>query len=110
MGSMIENIGDFDGDGEITGKDLDIMWAYLQTKLLTELEWKENLEKPEQTDKCIDLTKCSPVDADGNITEVLNNCGPQSDWNINNSHPGAERAIHAHHVVNTYRLTLLKKC
>lgn len=90
MGSMIENIGDFDGDGEITGKDLDIMWAYLQTKLLTELEWKENLEKPEQTDKCIDLpAKCSPVDADGNITEVLNNCGPQSDWNINNSHPGA---------------------
>ena len=44
MGSMIENIGDFDGDGEITGKDLDIMWAYLQTKVHYRVGMEENLE------------------------------------------------------------------
>ena len=48
------------------------MWAYLQTKLLTELEWKENLEKLSKPISVL-IYQSVRVDADGNITEVLNN-------------------------------------
>ena len=36
---VFETTGDFDGDGDITGKDLDIVWAYIQTKALAQANW-----------------------------------------------------------------------
>ena len=44
MSSIRENI-DFDGDNNLSGKDIDVMWAYLQTKALAEQEWAENVDK-----------------------------------------------------------------
>jgi len=89
MGAIQETSGDFDGDGDITGKDLDIMWAYIQTKALAQAEWDANLLKEDDdATKCLDLpSKCSPVDpVTGEITP-LNKCNKDT-WMLSLSHPG----------------------
>lgn len=90
MGAIQETIGDFDGDGDITGKDLDIMWAYIQTKALAQAEWATNLLKADDdSSKCIDLpSSCSPVDPETGVVTPVNECN-KSTWNLNLSHPGS---------------------
>jgi len=87
--SSIQEKGDLSGDNKLSGKDIDINWAYLQTKLLAESEWSENIAKSNETDKCNDNpAKCSPVDAQGNVTQAVNKCGDPANWRLNDTYTG----------------------
>ena len=44
MSNIRENF-DLDGDNNISGKDIDVLWAFLQTKTLAEKEWADNVAK-----------------------------------------------------------------
>jgi hypothetical protein len=88
--SSIQEKGDLSGDNKLSGKDIDINWAYLQTKLLAETEWSENIQKATETAKCNDNpAKCSPVDALGNVTQAVNKCGDSAKWRLNETYTGS---------------------
>tara|TARA_A200000159_G_scaffold57345_1_gene52939 strand:- start:546 stop:2558 length:2013 start_codon:yes stop_codon:yes gene_type:complete len=95
MGAIQETTGDFDGDGDITGKDLDIMWAYIQTKALAQAEWDDNLLKEDGDEtKCIDMaSRCSPVDPETGVITPVKECN-NTNWNLNLSHPGSPNLGH----------------
>ena len=102
MSSIRENI-DFDGDNNLSGKDIDVLWAYLQTKALAEQEWADNLLKAptvatavggtgsdaknlDQCNMCNDNPiKCSPVDPSTGVVTPLMACGDPADWRLDES-------------------------
>ncbi len=111
MSSIRENI-DFDGDNNLSGKDIDVMWAYLQTKALAEQDWAENVAKAptvatavggtgadaknlDQCNMCNDNpVKCSPVDpSTGVVTPKMacddpENAGGGTGWRLDESFTG----------------------
>lgn len=102
MSSIRENI-DFDGDNNLSGKDIDVMWAYLQTKALAEQEWADNVAKAptvatavggtgadaknlDQCNMCNDNPiKCSPVDPSTGVVTPLMACGDPTGWRLDES-------------------------
>ena len=110
MSSIRENI-DFDGDNNLSGKDIDIMWAYLQSKALAEQEWADNIENAPTVASAVGGTgadakelascnmcndnpvKCSPVDpSTGVVTPKMVCADPATaggtGWRLDESYTG----------------------
>jgi hypothetical protein len=102
MSSIRENL-DFDGDNNLSGKDIDVLWAYLQSKALAEQEWADNLEKAPTVATAVGGTgadakelascnmcndnpiKCSPVDSSTGVVTPNMVCGDPTRWRLDES-------------------------
>jgi hypothetical protein len=110
MSSIRENI-DFDGDNNLSGKDIDVLWAYIQTKALAEQEWADNIAKAptvasavggtgadandlDECNMCNDNpVKCSPVDPSTGVVTPKMVCGDPANvsgtgWRLDESFTG----------------------